>query len=103
LVAFSENRLNELPEVPSVKELGYADSDLPTWLGFLAPLGTPRPIIDKWNLAIQKGLSDPGVKSQFEKVAITLDYKAAEKLADVMEREDRVLSEWVKKGGLTKK
>ena len=103
LVAFSENRLNELPEVPSVKELGYADSDLPTWLGFLAPLGTPRPIIDKWNLAIQKGLSDPGVKSQFEKVAITLDYKPAEKLADVMEREDRVLSGWVKKGGLTRK
>ncbi|MBI2089697.1 MAG: tripartite tricarboxylate transporter substrate binding protein [Deltaproteobacteria bacterium] len=103
LVAFSENRLNELPEVPSVKELGYADSDLPTWLGFLAPVGTARPIIDKWNLAIQKALSDPGVKSQYEKVAITLDYKAAEKLADVMERESRILSEWVKKGGLTKK
>jgi tripartite-type tricarboxylate transporter receptor subunit TctC len=103
LVAFSENRLSELPDVPTAKELGYSESILPTWLGFLAPQGTPRPIIDKWNQAIQKAMSDPGVKSQYEKVAITLDYKSAEGLSEVMEREDRILSGWIKKGGMTKK
>ncbi|HLC25384.1 MAG TPA: tripartite tricarboxylate transporter substrate binding protein [bacterium] len=103
LVSFSENRLDELPDVPTAKEVGYPNSVLPTWLGYMAPLGTPRPIIDKWNQAIQKALSDPGVKSELEKVALTIDYKTPEVMTQVMEREERILSEWVKKGGLTRK
>jgi len=38
------------------------------------PRGTPQPIIDKWNQAIQKALADPKVVEQLTKVSLTIDY-----------------------------
>lgn len=57
----SKERLKILPDVPTLGELGLQDVEIGAWQGIMAPAGTPQPIIDKLNAALQKALKDPGV------------------------------------------
>jgi tripartite-type tricarboxylate transporter receptor subunit TctC len=46
-------------------ELGYKKLDIDFWHMLLAPAGTPRPIIDKLNVALRHALADARVKKTF--------------------------------------
>lgn len=100
LAVSSEKRQQELPQVPTFGELGFSNASLPVRVGYMAPLGTPRAIIDRWNDAIQKALADPGVKSQMEKACMTIDYRPLEAMTKSMEELNRVLSDLIKEGAL---
>jgi tripartite-type tricarboxylate transporter receptor subunit TctC len=56
------------PAAPDMEALAvrYPELDLPFWLALFAPSGTPRPIIDHLNGALQKSLADPKVLRTFE-------------------------------------
>jgi tripartite-type tricarboxylate transporter receptor subunit TctC len=48
-----------LPELPTLAEQGLAGYEAGVWIGLLAPLGTPKPIIAKLNAAGQKAVKAP--------------------------------------------
>jgi tripartite-type tricarboxylate transporter receptor subunit TctC len=64
-------RLAAMPDLPTLDEQGLKGFECYTWNAILAPAGTPRPIVDKLNAAINKALADPAVSSALEKVGIT--------------------------------
>jgi tripartite-type tricarboxylate transporter receptor subunit TctC len=64
-------RLAAMPDLPTLDEQGLKGYECYTWNAILAPAGTPRPIVDKLNAAINKALADPAVSSALEKVGIT--------------------------------
>ena len=64
LAAASDTRNPALPDVPTLAELGYPDTQADNWYGLLAPAKTPRPIIDKINKAVAAALADPGIKKK---------------------------------------
>jgi tripartite-type tricarboxylate transporter receptor subunit TctC len=64
-------RLPAMPDLPTLDEQGLKGYECYTWNAFLAPAGTPRPIVDKLNAAINKALADPAVSSALEKAGIT--------------------------------
>ena len=43
----SRKRSPQIPELPTMEELGFPDYDATAWFGLQAPAGTPKPIIDK--------------------------------------------------------
>jgi tripartite-type tricarboxylate transporter receptor subunit TctC len=45
--------------------------DISTWIGFVAPAGTPRPIIDKVQREIVKMYADPIIADRLEKSGIS--------------------------------
>src|SRR6187551_2960148 len=47
-----EKRDAVMPDVPTVAEAGVPGYDTTIWLGVMAPAGTPKPIVDKLNAAI---------------------------------------------------
>ncbi len=49
-----------LPDVPTLVESGYPDFVIDAWTGVVAPAGTPAPIVDKLNTAINTGLQSRG-------------------------------------------
>jgi len=51
-----------LPEVPTIAEAGVPGYEATIWLGFMAPTGTPQPIIDKLNAEINKVLTKSEVR-----------------------------------------
>jgi tripartite-type tricarboxylate transporter receptor subunit TctC len=54
-------RSGVLPDVPTVIEAGVAGYEATIWLGLMAPAGTPRPIIDKLNAAVNSVVKRPEI------------------------------------------
>lgn len=71
-------RFPSAPDVPTMIEQGYPGFVALSWIGFLAPAGTPKPIIDRYNKEIVRILNLPDVKAtlqgmEFEVVASSPD------------------------------
>ncbi|MDB5732667.1 MAG: tripartite tricarboxylate transporter substrate binding protein [Variovorax sp.] len=67
LIATSgQKRFPSTPDVPTLVESGYPDVVATSWIGFLAPAGTPRNIIDRYNKEIVKVLHMPDVREKLE-------------------------------------
>ncbi|WP_076999294.1 tripartite tricarboxylate transporter substrate binding protein [Variovorax sp. KK3] len=67
LVASSgQKRFASTPNVPTLAESGYPDFVATSWIGFLAPAGTPKNIIDRYNKEIVKILHMPDVREKLE-------------------------------------
>lgn len=60
-----------LPNVPSMKELGYADFDFGAWQGVFVPAGTPAEIVNKLNAELNAVLRDKEAAGALEKVGFT--------------------------------
>jgi tripartite-type tricarboxylate transporter receptor subunit TctC len=52
-------RIDWLPDVPTLAELGYGDVTLESWFGIAAPKATPKPITDKIHNEFLKASQDP--------------------------------------------
>lgn len=61
LATTGKTRSGALPDVPTVTEAGVAGYEATIWLGLTAPAGTPKPIIDKLNAAINAIVKRPDV------------------------------------------
>lgn len=71
-------RFPSTPDVPTLAESGYPNFEATSWIGFLAPGGTPRNIIDRYNREMVKILKSPDIQAklqemEFEVVASTPD------------------------------
>src|SRR5947209_8149698 len=56
LATSGKTRSNVLPDVPTAIEAGVAGYEATIWLGLMAPAGTPKPIIDKLNGAVNAAI-----------------------------------------------
>ena len=56
-----------LPEVPTLSEAGVPGYEATIWIGMMAPVGTPQPIVDLLNREINAILSRPDIKESWEK------------------------------------
>jgi tripartite-type tricarboxylate transporter receptor subunit TctC len=59
LATAAHKRPSALPDVPTMEEAGVPDFDTSLWLGLVAPIGTPRPVIDKLADAAHKAVHAP--------------------------------------------
>ena len=66
----STERLPELPEVPTLMELGYPQIQDYTWVAVFAPMGTSSEITQQMNSAIQKTLAEPEIKEKLNAVGL---------------------------------
>jgi tripartite-type tricarboxylate transporter receptor subunit TctC len=64
LAVSSPKRLDALPDLPTVAESGYKDFEADQWYGVVAPVGTPREIINKLNQQINIALNAPELKAR---------------------------------------
>jgi len=75
LATSAPQRSSVLPDVPTVAEAGVPGYDATIWLGVMAPVGTPKAIVDKLNAEINKTITKPEVKAAWDKqgaVALTM-------------------------------
>jgi tripartite-type tricarboxylate transporter receptor subunit TctC len=87
LAVSSSRRLSQMPDVPTLNELGYPGMEDYTWVGLFAPAGTPQAIVQKLNDAVLKAVQAPDMKERFDGLAFeptaqplreTSDYVRAE-------------------------
>ena len=78
LVTFSGRRSKLIPNVPTLKEVGY-DFFMENMKGLVAPKGTPKPIILKIHDGVKKMMTeDAGFKDSLDKVKLEMNYMSSE-------------------------
>ena len=66
LVVTSAQRVNDLPNVPTITESGYKGFDATTWFGLLAPAGTPQPVVARLNAEVNRILQLAEVREKID-------------------------------------
>jgi tripartite-type tricarboxylate transporter receptor subunit TctC len=64
LAVTSPARIPEIPDVPTMDELGYPGMPPDSWQGIVAPAGTPVEIVDKINKIVNEGLATPELRGK---------------------------------------
>ncbi|MBK6804108.1 MAG: tripartite tricarboxylate transporter substrate binding protein [Betaproteobacteria bacterium] len=66
LAVLSARRSTLVPDVPTIGEAGIPSLDVRTWLGLVAPAGTPGAIVDGLDRLVGRMLAAPAVRSWFD-------------------------------------
>ena len=62
LAVTTRERVETLPDVPTVVELGFPEDVSGSWQGLFAVAGTPQPIVAMLHAAVLKAMADPDVR-----------------------------------------
>jgi tripartite-type tricarboxylate transporter receptor subunit TctC len=90
LGVWGDKRLASLPEVPSMKELGY-DATFYIWSGLFAPSGTPAPIMQKLRSTVRSTVNDPEFKDAMSKIDTPIAYLDAPEFQPFLARDAKRL------------
>jgi len=69
LATSASRRIAELPDVPTVRELGYPMLEAEGWNGFFAPAKTPREILERLNREFAAAAKHPEVAKRLREMA----------------------------------
>ena len=99
LAVTSSKRVADLPDTPTVAESGFKDFDTSTWFGFLAPAGTPDPVIARLNAEINRVLKLADVQKKIESEGASVIGGSAAQFAALLKSEIARWSSVVKESG----
>jgi tripartite-type tricarboxylate transporter receptor subunit TctC len=91
LGAASDVRSEILPDVPTLAELGFADTHAENWYGLLAPAKTPPAIVGKIHSAMTTALNDPEVSRKLKVSGATPAATSTQEFAELLKTE---LARW---------
>src|ERR1700709_1524334 len=101
LAVTTRERMPELPEVPTMHELGWKNLVTSSWQGVLVPSGTPRPRVERVHAAIVKVLADPEIQARMRKSgAIAVSSKSPEEFKAFMDTETAKWTRVIEESGV---
>lgn len=85
LAVTSKERTNNLPDVPTMTELGHPQVDSRLWYSYVAPAGTPPEIIERLASLIQKAVQSPAFAERFQPLSFQPDLMKGAPLTQYLE------------------
>jgi len=99
LAVGSDHRSAAFPDLPTIAEAGVPGYEAGTWTGVIAPVGIPRPIVDKLNAAINRAVSSPTFKARYDKIGDEPGGGTPEDFAKVIAADSAKWADVVKRSG----
>ena len=93
------SRSSVLPDVPTLKELGY-DIDMVVRMMIIGPANMPPDLVARIEGALRKTLEDPGVRKQLEDRGLEVRFEGSNELRRIWESEARQFKERIEALGL---
>jgi tripartite-type tricarboxylate transporter receptor subunit TctC len=87
LAVGSQARAQQAAQVPTLAELGVTDFDVDLWYAVLAPAGTPKDVVDRYNAVFNEILAQPNVKAVLERQGLIARGGPSEGLAKLIARD----------------
>jgi tripartite-type tricarboxylate transporter receptor subunit TctC len=101
IVVAAPQRLAQLPNVPTFKEVGLEPVNRMAYYGIYGPKGLPKEVVDKISGAVRKTLEDPAVKKRIEDTGSIIIANTPEQFAAQIAAEYEVYKNVVKRQKLT--
>ena len=90
LAVTTAQRLPQLPDVPTMVELGYPDMVSSSWQGILVPAGTPKEIVAKLHAALAQTMESPDIRQRLGNGgAVASTSKSPEEFAEFLATETK--------------
>jgi tripartite-type tricarboxylate transporter receptor subunit TctC len=96
----SAQRVPQLPDVPTVAELGYPGFEGVGWAGMVAPRGTPGEIVERVGADVRKALADPAMRERIIERGAIPDPRGPKEFGDFVAAEIVKWGEIVKRANL---
>jgi tripartite-type tricarboxylate transporter receptor subunit TctC len=87
LAVGSKARAPQAAQVPTLAELGVTDFDVDLWYAVLAPAGTPKDIVDRYNAVLNEILAQPNVRAVLDRQGLIARGGPPERLAELIARD----------------
>jgi tripartite-type tricarboxylate transporter receptor subunit TctC len=68
LATLADKRMGAVPDVPTVRELGFPNMELRGWNGFMAPARTPEPVVARLHKEIALIAQNPDVQKRLTEI-----------------------------------
>jgi tripartite-type tricarboxylate transporter receptor subunit TctC len=96
IVVTAPARAKAIPNVPTTIEAGLPGLQTLTWTALFAPKGTPKPIVDRLNAAVDQAMKDPAVARRLDELGADVpppgDERSPQALARLVSAE---VAKWV--------
>jgi len=92
IAVVNKTRLQDYPNIPTMKEVGYPDVGTIAWNGLFASAGTPKPVLEALHNIVLQALASPEVKEKFAKQK--MDIAPHKSLADAKAWLDEEIQHW---------
>ncbi|MEO6292731.1 MAG: tripartite tricarboxylate transporter substrate binding protein BugE [Burkholderiaceae bacterium] len=87
IVVAAPQRLKQLPDVPTFKEVGLEPVNRMAYYGIYGPKGLPKEVVDKINAGVRKALEDPAVRKRIEDTGSIVVANTPEQFAEQIKTE----------------
>ncbi|WP_076997269.1 tripartite tricarboxylate transporter substrate binding protein BugE [Variovorax sp. KK3] len=101
IVVSAPQRLKDLPNVPTFKEVGLEPVNRMAYYGILGPKGLPKEVVDKISAGVKKSVEDPAVRKRIEDTGSLVVANTPEQFAEQIKAEYAVYKQVVVKQKLT--
>jgi tripartite-type tricarboxylate transporter receptor subunit TctC len=96
----SRKRSPQIPELPTMEELGFPGYEATAWFGLMAPAGTPKPVLDKLHAETVKVMAMPDVRSKLESLGLQLVGNTPAEFAGLIAKETASWGKVIKDAGI---
>ncbi len=93
-------RSAELPDVPSMAEVGLPDVNIGLWSGVFTLAKTPPAVVKKLEAELRRALADPGVRSKLKAMAVNPGGGSGEEFAKLINADIKAIADVVKAANL---
>lgn len=104
IAVMATKRAPNLPDVPTTAEQGLEGVEATVWNGFFFPRGTPQPIVQKMNRALQEMLERPDIRTKMEALGLEVvppEQRTPEYLARMLPQEIERWAKVIKSAGIS--
>jgi tripartite-type tricarboxylate transporter receptor subunit TctC len=101
IVVAAPQRLKDLPNVPTFKEVGLEPVNRMAYYGILGPKGMPKDVVDKISAGAKQALNDPATRKRIEDTGSLIVGNSPEEFAEQIKAEYNVYKDVVAKQKLT--
>jgi tripartite-type tricarboxylate transporter receptor subunit TctC len=96
----SKTRYADLPDVPTLDEIGIKDAETDTFQAIFVPAGTPKAVVDRLAKEIAIILARPDVKEKFHNIGLPVVAEGPDEFRARVAREVPMYKEAIDKAGL---
>jgi tripartite-type tricarboxylate transporter receptor subunit TctC len=101
IATISDGRIKYFPDAPTMAEQGFPDAQVTPWFGIVVPKGTPQPIVERIDKALEAALANPEVREKLDTAGCEAKSAPLAAFADVIKTDIALWAKVVKEAGIT--